>query len=76
MSSASEMTRDDFVPGAGSSSYRVTTGPGRTLTISPRTPKSSRVDSSRVAFCSSASLDTVGVVGRFGSVRSCRAGRA
>src|ERR1051325_4344400 len=36
MSSASPMTRDDLIPGAGSSSYRVTTGPGFALTISPR----------------------------------------
>ena len=55
MSSARFMTRDDFVPGAGSSSYKVTTGPGRTLVISPLTPKSSRTDSSIRAFCSRAS---------------------
>ena len=48
MSSASAITRDDLVPGAGSSSYRVTTGPGRTLMISPLTPKSSSVPSSSV----------------------------
>ena len=38
MSSASPITRDAFNPGAGSSSYMVTTGPGRTETISPFTP--------------------------------------
>ncbi len=38
MSSARPMTRLAFSPGAGSSSYMVTTGPGRTLTISPLTP--------------------------------------
>ena len=55
MSSARLITRDDFVPGAGSSSYNVTTGPGRTLTIRPRTPKSSSTDSSRRAFSDNAS---------------------
>ena len=40
MSSARPITRDDLMPGAGSSSYSVTTGPGRALMISPRTPKS------------------------------------
>ena len=38
MSSASPITRLAFNPGAGSSSYCVTTGPGRTDTISPFTP--------------------------------------
>ena len=38
ISSASPITRLAFRPGAGSSSYMVTTGPGRTLTISPLTP--------------------------------------
>src|SRR5258708_7595492 len=46
MSSASPMTRDDLMPGAGSSSYSVTTGPGWALTISPRTPKSPSTPSS------------------------------
>ena len=51
MSSASPMTREDLIPGAGSSSYMVTTGPGRTLMISPLTPKSSSTPSSSRAFC-------------------------
>ncbi len=38
ISSASPITRDALRPGAGSNSYMVTTGPGRTLTISPLTP--------------------------------------
>ena len=38
MSSASPITRDALRPGAGSSSYMVTTGPGRTETMSPLTP--------------------------------------
>ena len=57
MSSARPITRDDLMPGAGSSSYRVTTGPGRTFMISPLTPKSSSTPSSRRAFCSSASVE-------------------
>src|SRR5215211_4608572 len=36
MSSASPITRDDLMPGAGSSSYSVTTGPGRALMTWPR----------------------------------------
>ena len=35
----------------------MTTGPGRTLMISPLTPKSSSTPSSSRAFCSSASLE-------------------
>ena len=38
MSSARPITRDALMPGAGSNSYSVTTGPGRTCTIWPRTP--------------------------------------
>ena len=38
MSSDRPITREAFSPGAGSNSYMVTTGPGRTDTISPRTP--------------------------------------
>jgi hypothetical protein len=38
MSSASPMTRLALSPAAGSSSYIVTTGPGRIEAISPRTP--------------------------------------
>ncbi|PWC78740.1 hypothetical protein TSH64_32060 [Azospirillum sp. TSH64] len=49
MSSARPMTREDLVPGAGSSSYRVTTGPGWTFWISPRTPKSPSTPSSWLA---------------------------
>src|SRR5215831_15372584 len=57
MSSARPMTRDDLMPGAGSSSYSVTTGPGLALTISPRTPKScSTLSSARELVSSSALL--------------------
>ena len=38
MSSERPMTRLALRPAAGSSSYMVTTGPGRIETISPRTP--------------------------------------
>ena len=38
ISSDNPITRLAFKPGAGSSSYMVTTGPGRTLTTSPFTP--------------------------------------
>ena len=38
ISSDSPITLDAFKPGAGSSSYIVTTGPGLTETISPLTP--------------------------------------
>ena len=38
MSSASPITRAERMPGAGSSSYRVTTGPGRISRIAPCTP--------------------------------------
>src|SRR5207244_5168731 len=53
MSSASWMTRLALMPLAGSSSYIVTTGPGRTSTMSPRTWKSSSTLSSRRALRSS-----------------------
>src|SRR3982074_3325272 len=56
MSSASPMTRDDLMPGAGSSSYSVTTGPGLALTISPRTPKSPSTPSSARELVSSSVL--------------------
>ncbi len=59
MSSASPMTRDDLMPGAGSSSYSVTTGPGRALMISPRTPKSPSTLSSATALASISSFDSV-----------------
>ena len=49
MSSASAITRLALMPLAGSSSYIVTTGPGRTSTMSPRTLKSSSTVSSRRA---------------------------
>ena len=53
MSSASWITRLALMPAAGSSSYIVTTGPGRTSTMSPRTWKSSSTLSSRRALRSS-----------------------
>ena len=61
MSSASPMTRDDLMPGAGSSSYSVTTGPGRALMISPRTPKSESTLSSEAA---AASMTSFGICER------------
>ena len=59
MSSARPITRDDLMPGAGSSSYSVTTGPGRALMISPLTPKSSSTLSSDSAFSSISSVEGV-----------------
>ena len=56
-SSASEITREDLTPAAGSNSYKVTTGPGRTAVIRPLTPKSTSTASSMRAFSSSASSD-------------------
>src|SRR5271155_6126048 len=56
MSSASPITRDDLIPGAGSSSYSVTTGPGWALTISPRTPKSPSTPSSARELVSNSDL--------------------
>src|SRR5712671_1151111 len=56
LSSASPITRDDLMPGAGSSSYSVTTGPGLALTISPRTPKSPSTPSSARELASSSLL--------------------
>src|ERR1700753_1065845 len=58
MSPARPMTRDDLMPGAGSSSYRVTTGPGLALTISPRTPKSCSTPSSARELASSSLFDS------------------
>src|SRR5580693_2102288 len=56
ISSASPMTREDLMPGAGSSSYNVTTGPGWALAISPRTPKSCSTLSSARELASSSLL--------------------
>ena len=56
-SSDSEITREDFTPAAGSNSYSVTTGPGRTAVMRPLTPKSASTASSMRAFSSSASSD-------------------
>ncbi len=56
ISSASWITRLALMPLAGSSSYIVTTGPGRTFTIAPFTWKSSSTDSSSRALRSSAAL--------------------
>src|SRR4030095_1483156 len=60
MSSANPMTREDLMPGAGSSSYSVTTGPGCALMISPRTPKSPSTLSSARAFSSIVRSDARG----------------
>ncbi len=56
ISSASPITREDLMPGAGSSSYSVTTGPGLAFTISPRTPKSCNTPSSARELASSSDL--------------------
>ena len=74
MSSARLITRDDLMPGAGSNSYSVTTGPGRALMISPRTPKSPSTPSSAVAFSCSISLLTVDRLVLLGCVRSSSGG--
>ena len=58
ISSASWMTRLALIPGAGSSSYIVTTGPGRTSVIAPFTWKSSSTVSSSRALRSSAALSS------------------
>jgi hypothetical protein len=50
MSSARATTRAVLVPAAGTSSYMVTTGPGRIWSIWPRTPNSASTLSSRRAF--------------------------
>ena len=59
ISSASAITRLALMPGAGSSSYMVTTGPGHTLVIAPYTLKSSSTFSSSRALRSSAALSIV-----------------
>ena len=60
-SSESEITREDFTPAAGSNSYSVTTGPGRTAMMRPLTPKSASTASSMRAFSSSASSESAAV---------------
>ena len=73
-SSASAITREDFTPGAGSSSNRVTTGPGRTCVIRPLTPNSFRMRIRWSARSSSRCSSTVPV--RAGGVtRRSREGR-
>src|SRR3984957_7640788 len=56
ISSAGPVTRHDLIPGRGSSSDSVTTGPGLDLTISPRTPKSPRAPSSARELVSNSDL--------------------
>ena len=75
MSSASWMTRLALMPLAGSSSYMVTTGPGRTSTISPLTEKSSSTDSSRRALRSSAALSSATLAGGGGGLSRSIEGR-
>src|ERR1700749_792087 len=70
MSSARPMTRDDLMPGAGSSSYNVTTGPGLALTISPRTPKSPSTPSSARELASSSDLLSGWRSEAFGAVKT------
>ena len=60
ISSARPITRLALIPGAGSSSYMVTTGPVRTASIVPLTLKSSSTVSSRRALRSSPSLSIFG----------------
>ena len=76
ISSARPITRDDLMPGAGSNSYNVTTGPGRTLTISPLTPKSSSTPSRRRAFCSRDSGESFPAFVRVCSARSASGGNS
>src|SRR3954466_14729019 len=76
MSSERLITRDDLMPGAGSSSYSVTTGPGRLLTISPRTPKSCSTLSSDAALASITSFGIVGLSEDFCTVNRLTDGNA
>ena len=62
ISSAKLISREVLVPGAGSSSYSVTTGPGRTFTTSPLTPKSAKTFSNKRAVCDNALAVLVGSV--------------
>ena len=75
MSSASWMTRLALMPLAGSSSYMVTTGPGRTSTISPFTEKSSSTDSSSRALRSSAALSIATLIGGGGGLSRSTEGK-
>ena len=83
MSSASWITRLALIPLAGSSSYIVTTGPGRTSTMSPRTWKSSSTLSSRRALRSSPARSIWrlrpagggGRAGRAAAAHNCRRAR-
>ena len=47
ISSDKLMILDTFIPGAGSNSFKVTTGPQLILLILPSTPKSSRIFSKK-----------------------------
>ncbi len=76
MSSARPTTRLALMPGAGSSSYMVTTGPVRTAVISPLTLKSSSTFSSRRALRSSASLSSLGALSSERSSSRSRLGRS
>ena len=76
ISSARPTTRLALMPGAGSSSYMVTTGPARTATISPLTLKSSSTFSSRRAFRSSAILSSFATFCSPGSASRSRLGRS
>ena len=70
MSSDNAITRDDLMPGAGSNSYRVTTGPGWTWITSPFTPKSRITFSSRPAVSSRMSSVSSGPSRSGGSARN------
>ena len=74
MSSARPITRLALMPGAGSSSYMVTTGPVRTAEISPLTLKSSSTVSRRRALRSRLSLSTLGFELAGGSARMSSGG--
>ena len=76
MSSDRPITRAALVPGAGSSSYMVTTGPVRTAVTSPFTLKSSSTDSSSRALRSSACRSSGTTLASPRSDSSSRLGRS
>ena len=76
ISSARPTTRLALMPGAGSSSYIVTTGPVRTAVISPLTLKSSSTFSSSRALRSSAILSSFTPLSSGGSASRSRLGKS
>ena len=63
MSSARPITRDALIPGANSSSYRVTTGPSRTCTICHAPEIQHRFEHAGVLSSASSSIVAVLVAG-------------